>query len=170
MASITVTVQSQAVRRLLQRIVLQQAHLKPAFETIGAALVSTTQQRFLDERDPDGTPWKPLAASTILARLPKRTLSPKRGRVTKATLTAAGALTILRNRGHLFNSITYVADDQQVMAGSNRVQAALMQLGGTPAMPPGAAAVPERPYLGVNTADEKVIGDVLVAHFAAVAP
>lgn len=168
MATISIRVQDERARRLLQDLSRAFGAREDAMRTIGAALLSSTQQRFLDERGPDGTPWAPLQESTIRARVRRRGNRTK-GRSKGPASTIGETLTILRDRGQLFESLTYEADADSVTEGSNRVQAALQQLGGEDDMAPGAAAVPARPFLGISAEDEVRIGDVLVAHFAAAA-
>lgn len=136
----------EAFRKLRANLVRTQ----PAMDEIGAAMVTSTQQRFEDERDPDGAPWPPLAEST------RRKVS--RGRL-------RGGANKLRVSGLLYQSITHTATPKEVEVGTNRIYAALQQLGGTPSMRnPGARAVPARPYLGLSDADQTEVVRILADH------
>lgn len=147
---LSLTVEDNAVQRALAGLVASALRLRDPLEEVGAALVTSTQQRFEREEDPEGEPWAELAEST------------KTRRVSKTAMR--GGEHILRDRGHLFNSLTYLATDTQVEVGSNRVYAAIHQLGGTADMAPGPAAVPARPFLGISGEDEREIAEILLDH------
>lgn len=149
-ARIEVDVDSDEVRRAMGNLVLNSARLQPVFEDIGAALLTSTQQRFEDEEDPEGEEWEELAERTQKRRVSKRRV---RGPDHK-----------LRVTGQLLGSLTYLADNSELALGSNKVYAALHQMGGTGDMPPGPAAVPARPYLGISQDDEDEIAAVLAEH------
>ncbi len=150
MAGVTITVDDREVQRLLSRIVSGANNLQPAFEEIGASLLASTQQRFEDEESPEGEPWAPLAEST------------KRKKVTKRA--RRGGDHILRDKGLLYGALTYLAKPTEVAIGTNKKYAAIHQLGGTPDMAPGPAAIPARPFLGISEADEREISAILLDH------
>jgi len=87
-------------------------------DDIGVKLVNLSRIDFLAEREPDGTPWKPLAASTILARTRRKTWP--------------GA--ILRVSGSLMRSINSQATANSVVIGAgwgnSSAYAAIQLLGG----------------------------------------
>lgn len=149
-ARLEVDVDSAEVRRAMGNLVRHSARLQPVFEDIGAALLTSTQQRFEDEEDPEGEEWAELAESTQKRRISKRRV---RGPDHK-----------LRVSGQLLASLTYLADNTELAIGSNKVYAALHQMGGTDDMPPGPAAVPARPYIGISQDDEDEIGAILTEH------
>jgi phage virion morphogenesis protein len=149
-ASQDITVDSAEARRAIELLFARTLNLREPFEEIGASLLTSTQQRFEDEQAPDGTPWADLALSTQLRRVTKR--------------QSRGGSHILRVKGLLAASVTYLATPVELTMGSNRVQAALMQLGGTSEMAPGPAAVPARPFLGLSSADEREATDILLDH------
>lgn len=149
---LSMTVDDEVVRRAITGLVQASINLRQPFEEIGAALVTSTQQRIEDEETPAGDPWPELAESTQQRRVSKRRLR--------------GSEHILRDRGHLYNSITYLATATDVAVGTSRKYAALHQLGGTEDMPPGPAAVPARPYLGISEDDEREISEILLEHLA----
>lgn len=151
-ARVEITVNDAEVRAAFRQLRKNADRQRAAFDEIGAMLVASTQQRFEEERDPDGVPWPPLAASTQRKKTSKR--GPRRG-----------SDHILRVRGHLYASITHLATDEDVLVGTNRRYAALHQFGGRPGMRnPGAAAVPARPFLGISEDDRDEILRILADH------
>lgn len=124
---------------------------------IGVGLVTTTQQHFRDETDPDGNAWAPL--NPAYAEI-------KRG---------PG---ILRASLMLQRSITFEAGVASVTVGSNRIYAAIHQFGGK-IVPKNAKAlqfkmgaaggfvrvqsvtIPARPYLGFGAKEIEVTLDVV---------
>jgi phage virion morphogenesis protein len=143
----------------------QTADTRPLMEQIGASLLLSTQMRFENERGPDGNPW------------------PKSLRV-----TIAGGKT-LRDQGHLYQSLTYNATADRVEVGSNRIYAAIHQLGGVIRAKAGgllkfriggmwiskkSVKIPARPFLGVDRDDEasiaEIVGDWLQGAFQGATP
>lgn len=119
-------------------------------------LLSSTQQRFEAEQGPDGEPWPALAESTV------NTLLGSPGSKNRAR---RGSANKLRVSGLLYQSITYKATDREAEVGTNRVYAALQQLGGTPEMKnAGARAVPARPFLGLSSDDQEEALRILAEH------
>ena len=133
------------VTRRMDRAITKAHQTQELAETIGEALVSSTQQRFEDEEDPDGKAWEP----SIRAQ-------------------HEGGKT-LNDTAALKNSIGYAASPTAVVIGSNRVYAAIHQLGGEITakngklkfpLPGGGFAqvdkvtIPQRAYLGVSAEDE----------------
>ena len=88
--------------------------LSDEMNEIGSTLVSRTQHRFATGRGPDGTPWKPLARSTLRKRAAKGATSPK----------------ILDDDGYLKSRITYVAGTHDVAVGTNMIYGGIHQFGG----------------------------------------
>lgn len=158
---IAMTVRDAGVRELLRELGGRAADLGGAFEEIGAMLLTSTQQRFEAQRDPSGVPWKPLAQATQeqWVRQGRRLKSGKRG---GGGLKRGGG-SILRRKGLLYASLTYLAEARRVTVGTNKVYAAIHQLGGQ-AGRGGKVRIPARPYLGINAADEREIGSILRKH------
>lgn len=151
--SLSMTVDDEEVRRAIQGLATRSLNLREAFDDVGASLLTSTQQRFEDEEDPAGEPWAELAEST------QNKLVTKRKR--------RGKEHILRERGHLYGSLTYLAKPTEVAIGSNRKYAAIHQLGGTEDMAPGPAAIPARPFLGISGEDEREIMAIFMDHLQA---
>ncbi|WP_435100829.1 phage virion morphogenesis protein [Arhodomonas sp. AD133] len=92
---------------------------------------SQTRRRISQEKSaPDGSPWAPWTDDYAATR--------------------HGGHSLLEGEGDLLDSITAAATTDAAMWGSNLPYAAIHQYGGTPDMPPGPAAIPERPYLGLS--------------------
>lgn len=144
-----VTVESSPVARALEALVRRSLDLSAPMDEIGSMLVTSAQQRMEDETGPDGEDWPDLTPA----------VRKRRGSSAK----------MLRDSGRLFASLTHTASAFQVEAGTNLIYGAIQQLGGTSDMPPGPAAVPARPYLGINDDDEREIEHILLDHLAEVA-
>ena len=103
-------------------------------DAIGGRLINLARVGFSQERAPDGSPWKPLAAATILARQKARH-SPG---------------PILRVSGDLYNSLNWRATATSVEIGAgwgnSGPYAALHQFGGQ-AGRGHKVTIPARPYL-----------------------
>ena len=130
--NMTVTIDDREVQDLLKRLARRMADMTPAFAEIGEIVMESVQRNFEEKRAPDGTPWKPLAASTL-----------KRKR-------HAGE--ILIGGGILFGSIHPEAHKDRVAIGTNIIYGAIHQLGGF-AGRGHATEIPARPYLGVRDDD-----------------
>lgn len=129
------------------------AKRRELMEGIGEVLISSTQKRFQDEKDPEGQPWK----------------KTRRGGK------------VLSDTKRLERSIDSAATLDSVMVGSNLKYARIHQKGGTIRPKnkkflrfPGSdgqdvftkeVTIPARPYLGINDEDKKevaaFIGDYL---------
>lgn len=68
---------------------------------------------------------------------------------------------ILTLSGQLATSMTTEYDDSYAVIGSNKVYAAIHQWGGLPDMAPGPAAIPARPYMGLDDVSEGSIYDAI---------
>lgn len=118
-------------------------------DQIGAFGVSSTQQRFMDERGPGGVAWK------------------------KSYRAKHQGGTTLRDQGYLYDSLTHDFNDSSVSWGTNMSYAAIHQTGGT-IRPKSAKAlafrlsngqfvltkkveIPARPFLGIDAEDSKEI-------------
>lgn len=155
-ASVTVTVDDRAFREDLALLKKRSSNLQPAFDEIGASLLTSTQQRFEEEKDPEGEPWQKLSESyqkSVVSR-------SKKGK----KVHLRGGDHILREQGNLFRSITYLATAENAAIGTNRIYAAIHQFGGSPDMRPGPAGIPARPFLGLSAEDEREVHQILLDH------
>ncbi|MDX9860888.1 MAG: phage virion morphogenesis protein [Rhodospirillales bacterium] len=134
--------------RRLRDIAERTGDLRPLMEEIGAAMVSSTVQRFEDGRGPDGKAWP----KSLRARL-------------------EGGKTLV-DKAHLRDSITYDAGADSVEIGTNLVYAGTHQTGaeirakvadylsfrvGGRWARKKKVTIPARPYLGISAADEDEI-------------
>lgn len=116
MAGASIRVDDAEIRAALKRFQLAGGQLN-ARHAIGGYLVSATHQRFISETGPDGKPWRPLRPATLRKR--------RRGRGN------SGTPAILRDQGHLYQSITYQLSGDEIVVGSNLEYARIHQFGGT---------------------------------------
>lgn len=172
MAGVSVKVDAEGVRKLLNRALDSTHNLSMPMRLIGALLVKSTQDNFQAGTAPDGTPWPPSARAR-----------------------KEGGKTLIKT-GRLLASVNYQATAQSVEVGSNAIYAAIHQLGGEIKRKPGVLAhrgpkdnrflsrkkamlraravrvsfhgayvitMPARPYLGVKEKDWGKIRDILLA-------
>ena len=154
---------ADAVREKLREISSRVSNLRPVMKAIGDRVVEQTKRRFeAGGPAPAGTPWKP-----------PKTPNPKRIR----TLTVSGQLR---------DSIRFqLIGDNEVAIGTNKVYAAIHQLGGRTAasviLPrrkralktpyglfkkvnhPGSV-IPARPFLGLSAANSNEIVGIINEH------
>lgn len=97
---------------------------------IGGLVEAQTLERFETKIAPDGEAWTPWSETYATTRKAGQSL-----------LVASGAFSI---------SPAWDLSADELTVGSNMVQAALHQEGGTDDMAPGPAAVPARPWLGIS--------------------
>jgi len=143
--------------------------LTPVMKNIGEYVTNETQDRFKNEKDPDGNSWQPLKPSTLARKKNPKILQEQGG------------------KGGLLGSINYRAAKTQVTIGTNKPYAAIHQFGGKTSAHiirpkkgkalkwigadgmaffakevrhPGSK-IPARPFLGVNASDEQEIFTIL---------
>jgi phage virion morphogenesis protein len=128
------------------------------YDSVGRALVVSTQHRFEEEKDPAGAPW-PASIRAL----------------------ADGGKT-LTDSARLVGSMTHNASDTGLEVGTNVIYAAIHQVGGTITAKNGKAlqfqiggqfvtvasvTIPARPFLGIDDDDEAEIealaGEFLLA-------
>ncbi len=181
MAEIRVTVDDQAVQSALNHTLSGLENLRPAMKQIGEYMVERTDERFREQRDPDGMPWRPISRQWLQRK--------QRGYITK----------ILQMRGRLRKSIAYQAERDRVSIGTNVVYGAIHQFGGSitryaqsrmvnfrvdksgrsrfakkkranfqQAVTYGQTrtTLPARPFLGVNQQDSNEITQIVVDHLS----
>ena len=152
---IGVDINDQEARDLINELKRRMGNLTPVMDAVGGILQSGTQQRFVDQRGPDGSPWAALSPVTLARRR-------KAGR---------GAQ-ILRDTGRLMNSISYKVTGDSVKVFTNVIYAGTQQLGArqgayraSPPVPWGN--IPARPFLGLSEADQAGILDITAEYLDA---
>lgn len=130
--TLTVTVDQPGLERLRRRLErLAVAQHDALLESMVAAGESQTRRRIESERQaPTGEPWQNWSTSYAETRHSGQSL-----------LIATGSL---------LDSITSFVDAQTAGWGTNKVYAAIHQLGGKPSMRPGPAGIPARPFMGLS--------------------
>lgn len=153
-----ISIEDAAVRAAFAELQRVMVDTTPIMAAIGTGLVSSTHTRFERAQDPDGNAWAPLNAAYA------------------ATKRGPGILREAGMRGGLMGSVTHSAGRDRVEVGSNKVYAAIHQLGGT--ITPRSAShlvfemgggpvfarsvtIPARPFIGVSAEDEAMMLDVI---------
>ncbi|ELE3234349.1 phage virion morphogenesis protein [Salmonella enterica subsp. enterica serovar Pomona] len=132
---------SQRIKRAFKR--LEDSDIrKDIMRTAAGALQESTEYAFEHERDPEtNAPWLPWSDDWKEWR-------EEHGYTPGKILTLSGQLAA---------SMTTEYGDDYALIGSNKVYAAIHQWGGLPTMPPGPAAIPARPYMGLDDIGENLI-------------
>lgn len=137
-----VELKADQVMGALARLDASLEPLTPLMEDIGEYLVRSTKKRFADGEAPDGTLWAANSAVTLARKTDTRPLFGTSGMLNQQIFHEAGA--------------------DFVEVGSNRVQAAMMQYGGTKAQFPHLwGNIPARPFLGLSAEDEVNVVDIV---------
>lgn len=154
-ATMHITIDDAAVKGALTRLIAAGVGLRPVLDEIGASLLASTQQRFEDGKSPAGAAWKP---------------SIRASRDGGATLV---------DRGHLRDSMTHRASDNEVEVGTNVLYAAVHQFGATinaktsqglrfkigdRFITKQSVTIPARPFLGISEDDAAEIQEILADH------
>ncbi len=116
----------------------------PAMMEIGEELLISHDQRFRDQKSPDGVPWAPLSETT-------------------KSLKTKNIDTILVLNGLLSGTLNYQASSDNLLFGSPLEYAATHQFGRVTSpnsMIPNKA-IPARPFLGVDENDREMILETL---------
>lgn len=149
------------LQRELRR--LSTGQLERIGKPVAEGLLSSTIQRFQEQKDPAGQPWKPLAPATISKRLGGKKAFTKKGQMRKSALRRVATMKILIDRAQLMKSIHWRVKGGQIALGTNLIYARIHQYGG-PAGRGGKVNIDPRPFLGVSAEDQRLI-EVTVARF-----
>ena len=122
MAGILLELEAREVQRALTALALTVGNLRPVMRDIGETILSQAQQSFEDQASPAGDPWEP----------------------SQRALDEGGQTLV--DQGQLLASLTMDMLPSAVMVGSNKVQAAIHQLGGVTGRG-HAVELPARSYL-----------------------
>ncbi|ECZ0079939.1 phage virion morphogenesis protein [Salmonella enterica subsp. enterica] len=139
------SIDDAGVRAAFSRLQQLGVDARPVMREAAAALADSTEQAFANEKDPEtGAGWLSLTEKYRQRR-------EKKGYTGK----------MLQMKGVLSMSINTGYSAKQAWIGSPLIYAPIHQLGGLPDMAPGPAAVPARPYLGLdNTGRGEIIDAV----------
>lgn len=154
-ATLTVDIEDRAVSRAFDQLSRIMRNTTPVMSAIGTGLVASTHRRFVSQTDPDGNPWAALNPEYAEGKRNSR---------------------ILTESGGLRDSITAAPSRTSVQVGTNKIYAAIHQMGGVikpkgdgrlafrigdRLVRPTSVTIPARPYLGISTEDETMIGDTI---------
>jgi len=129
---------ASAIANALNQLLQQSGNLNPALADIGEYLLDSTQQRFVDQQAPDGTPWDPVSPKTLKKKKRKDR--------------------VLTETGTLADTLNYQLGANQLMLGSNLEYAATHQFGRE------ADGMPARPFLGIAPFEQTEILAILQDH------
>ena len=143
---------------------------QPALKLIGEKLVDSTQQRFVDGRDPDGNEWDENTALTLAFYLSEYKGNFKKdGSLSTKGQRRLGAKKPLTGRSRtLQTTINYQIAGDTLHVGSPEPYAAMHQFGGTTSpnsMIPNKP-IPARPFLGLSSDDREDILDIVRGYLA----
>lgn len=157
-AQINIEVRDAPLRAAFARLAKQGELMQAALKNIGEALVRSTRERFSREQSPAGVPWAALRPDYAAAK--------------------KGAK-ILSESGQLSRSVVYQVEPGRLRIGTNKVQAAIHQFGGT-IVPRTADAlafriggrlviarkvtIPARPFLGISDSDRGTMVEIAEDH------
>lgn len=126
---IEIKIDNKKVEKALLEIAQKTSNLRPLMKNIAGIMADSTEENFKEEGRPK---WKDLSEKT-------KTVRKKTGHYPGQILQVSGQLAL---------SVTTQYDDTSAVIGSNKVYAAIHQLGG-PAGKNKKTTIPARPYLGV---------------------
>ena len=130
---IEIKIDNKKVEKALLEIAQKTSNLRPLMKNIAGIMADSTEENFKEEGRPK---WKDLSEKT-------KTERKKTGHYPGQILQVSGQLAL---------SVTTQYDDTSVVIGSNKVYAAIHQLGGQ-AGKNKKTTIPARPYLVVTDDD-----------------
>lgn len=143
---VEVELKDNALRDALLRA--SDVDLAPFWRDVGEHVLRRTQDRFDRQEAPDGTPWAPLAESTLKQKRKKGKPDTK-----------------LLYDGDLRRFRYQVSEDgQELLVGSGVIHAGYHQTGTK--NKDKSERMPARPFVGLENGDEDVILDILRDHLA----
>jgi len=140
----SVRLNDSEIQEALNQLIKRGTDLTPAMANIGEELLISHDQRFRDQKSPDGIPWAPLSEAT-------------------KSLKSKNVDTILVLNHVLSGTLNYQASSDNLLFGSPLEYAATHQFGRTTSpnsMIPNKE-IPARPFLGVDESDRDMILDTL---------
>ncbi|HFQ5202483.1 TPA: phage virion morphogenesis protein [Vibrio vulnificus] len=140
----SVRLNDSEIQEALNQLIKRGSNLMPAMMEIGEELLISHDQRFRDQKSPDGVPWAPLSETT-------------------KSLKTKNIDTILVLNGLLSGTLNYQAASDNLLFGSPLEYAATHQFGRVTSpnsMIPNKA-IPARPFLGVDENDREMILETL---------
>lgn len=156
------------VQDRLSEIISRSKNMRPAFLEIGEDLLESTKRRFSTTISPDGVRWEENSPTTIIRYLAQFSGSFKKdGSLSKkGEKRSANKKPLTGETRTLASTINYqLKGAAGVSIGSPKVQAAMMQFGGTKARFPHLwGDIPARPFLGISDKDRSNILDITASY------
>lgn len=149
----TITIDDAGAREVLGSLgAFAAAPPQDMFQEIGEAMHASWRDRAAEQVGPDGVAWVPLSEEYAAYKEEKRP-----------------GVTMLKFDLHMIgDQFSYQVGEGFVDLGTNSVYGAIHQLGGTPDMAPGPAAIPARPWLGLSDDDVKAVEEIVADYLAEV--
>jgi phage virion morphogenesis protein len=132
------TVGTKPVSKALNQLLKNVSDISQAQRDIGEYLIETTQQRFVDQQAPDGSPWDPVSPKTLA----KKRRSDR----------------VLTESGTLADTLSYQLKGNTLLFGSNLEYAATHQFGRE------EDGITAREFLGIAPFEAIEILDILQTH------
>ena len=142
---IEITIDNKKVEKALLEIAQKTSNLRPLMKNVAGIMADSTEENFKEEGRPK---WKDLSEKT-------KTVRKKTGHYPGQILQVSGQLAL---------SVTTQYDDSSAVIGSNKVYAAIHQLGGQ-AGKNQKTTIPARPYLSLFENDYHDILEVIEKYF-----
>ena len=145
---IKITLNHLKAQSQLEQIAKQLQQPRKLYGLLGETLKKIHDQRFKDQRSPDGKKWEPLSPKYAAYKI-------RKGKGKR----------ILKFDGALSERTAYNYDDQGVEFGSPMKYARVHQYGSNKSSGRGSGIKP-RPWLGVSNEDENLLLDKATAHLS----
>lgn len=170
--SINVEIKDHEVREALKGLERAGGDLEPAFRDIGEYLLLSHRDRYDKEQAPDGTPWEPLADSTLRRKMLKgvrrgkgaknKSLTKKRGGTKVGAIRALAGSKILVESSNLRDLLRYQTTSSSLQLGTDRIYGATQHFGDPD------RNIPSREFLGLSERDMAEVKRIINRHLQAV--
>ncbi len=137
-----ITIEDRDVKKKIGQFLKKADGIEAPLKSWGEYMLRRIDDRFSEEKDPDGSPWKRLSPVTLLKKKGKK---------------------ILTESSNLRGRIVYSTTKNSIAIGTNVIYAAIHQLGGE-AGRGRKVTIPDRPFLGVNQEDKTELIQTLKEH------
>lgn len=157
---ISVTIDDREVIDLLTRLRDRAKDLTPTMQAIGLFYERRVIENFKNQSSPNGTPWKPLSAATLMMGLGRKKGWNKSGGLSAKGKRYLQGKRILWESGDLEGSVHSQAGKTSVTIGTggHLPYPAIQQLGGK-AGRGRKVTIPAREYLALNRGTELELAD-----------
>lgn len=149
---ISIRITGDDVEGALRRLIRQGSNTRPAMRAISETLLDSIEEAFDQQADPEtGEAWTPLSAVTIAKRTAEGTWP---GRMLQVS------------QGGLASSFSASFGDRIALAGSNKVYARILHMGGQ-AGRGRKVTIPGRKYAGLTRSHRQEVLAILARHLRA---